>query len=268
MPDSAAPSPAPSAAPQGPGTTRHISPLVVWLLVLVVAAVAFGAVVVASGGIGGVMKMLGLSPATVSTPAPPSAPAASVVPTAPVSAVASSPGLPAEAQNRMYTEQLQSQATIKELLGKKVSIIRMGTPSASGPMARVPVTVVYKSGSTYSGTMALRKYGRMWYFFSMTAASATGGGNTPAPTAFDSAVVAAITGQQATPANQHVLVDGVLGGGFKTIKVTGVTRGAGTATVNVLLSGGTAKPTAGRLVCISKTDGTTPYWFIARFDAR
>ena len=268
MSDSSASStPKPAKTPVRPGS-RRVSPVVIWMLVLVVAAVAFGAVVVTSGGIGGVMQLLGLGSAPVTKTTPPSRPVASVVPTASVAATAAAGALPAAAQARMYAEQLQSQPSINELLEKKIASIKIGAPSASGVTASIPLTVEYVRGSSYSGTMALRKYGKMWYFFSMTAASSTGGGSAPAPTAFDSAVVDVITGQQATVANQDVLVNGVMGGGYKTIKVVKVSKGAGTATVNVLLSGGTATPTNGRFVCISKTDGSTPYWFIARFDAQ
>ena len=255
------------------GSTRRTSPVLVWVLVLVAALVAFGAVVAMSGGIDGVMKMVGLgsAPSTNSTPASTSSkPGGSVVPTSSAAATDTAApaesALPAEAQERVYTEQLLSQESITALVDKKLSTIRFGTAKVSGGSALVPVKLGFTSGQSLSATMKLRKHADLWNFYSIRAAVSDNEG--PVPTEIDSSVVAVFAAQQATAANQKMLVDGVLGGGFKTAKVTSVTKGAGTATVNLQLSGGTAKPSKGGIVCISKTDGTTPYWFIVRFDPR
>lgn len=262
-----------STAPKPAGSTRRISPVLIWVLVLVVALVAFGAVVAMSGGIEGVMELVGLSSAPSSDPAPQSPsskPGGSVVPTSSAAATESvAPAesvLPAVAQERVYAEQLLSQDSILALVNKKLSTIRFGTAKVTGGTALVPVKLGFTNGQSLSATMKLRKHADLWYFYSIRAATSDDEGL--APTEIDSSVVAVIAAQQATPANQKMLVDGVLGGGFTIAKVTGVTKGVGTATVNLQLSGGTAKPSKGGLVCISKTDGSTPYWFIVRFDAR
>jgi len=244
------------------------------MLVLVVALVAFGAVVAMSGGIDGVMQLVGLSSAPTSGATPdgsstPGKPAGSAAPTSSAAATASAPAagtLPASAQERVYTEQLLSQDSIKALVTGKLSTIKFGDATVSADTAEVPVKLGFAGGQSLAATMTLQKYGTLWYFFSIRTASSDD--EVPAPAEIDSSVVAVFAAQQATASNQKMLVDGVLGGGFKTAKVTGVTKGAGTATVNLLLSGGTAKATTGRLVCISKDNGSTPYWFVVRFDAR
>jgi len=255
------------------GSTRRTSPVLVWVLVLVAALVAFGAVVAMSGGIDGVMKLVGLgsTPTSDSAPQSPSSkPSSSVAPTSSAAATDTAApaagALPAEAQELVYTEQLLSQDSITALVNNKLSTIRFGTADVSDDTALVPVKLGFTNGQSLSATMKLRKYADLWYFYSIRAAASDNEG--PAPTEIDSSVIAVFAAQQATASNQKMLVDGVLGGGFKTAKVTGVTKGAGTATVNLQLSGGTAKLSKGSLVCISKTDGSTPYWFVVRLDAR
>jgi hypothetical protein len=70
------------------------------------------------------------------------------------------------------------------------------------------------------------------------------------------------------PGTQELITQGILGGGFKTAEVGKITMGARTATVDVTLSGGTDPESQGRLVCVSKTDGATTYWFVASFEKR
>lgn len=165
----------------------------------------------------------------------------------------------------MYREQLQSQATIGDLVNNELSSLRLGTPNVLASSATVPVTATYRSGSSVSGTMTLRKYNGLWYFYSLTG---SGGGSAARPGAIDSSVVSVITRQQATAANQQMITKGILGGGFKTATITGVSKGSGTATVNFNMTGGSARPQKGQFVCISKRDGASTYWFVARFTSK
>ena len=301
MTDTAADSPTPKQAT----AVKHSIPVIVSLLVLLLAAVAFGGAVVMSGGVNEALNLVGLgTPSTkaelTSTQIPrkpagskPTAPAsgATTSSTDPAAAATSTPaattgssaaavkaaatttkpkpsrnpGLPSAARAAMYREQVQSQAAIAKLVNNNIASLTLGTPRKSTSSAQVPVTVAMRDGSAISGTMSFRKYNGLWYFFSLTA---SGGGSTAYPGAVSSSVVAIITREQATKANQAMITNGVLGGGFKTATVTGVSKGAGTATVNVKLSGGTAAAKNGQFVCISQTDGPTTYWFLTRFAAK
>ena len=165
----------------------------------------------------------------------------------------------------MYRGQLRSQRPIGKLVANQVVNLRLGTPSKSATKATVPLTVTYRDGSKVSGTMTLNKYDSRWYFAGLATA---GDQPTPTPGTINSSVVQTIVRQQATRANQSMIVNGILGGGFKNAAVTSVSGGSGTTTVNVALSGGTSAPKNGQFVCISQTEGSTKYWFIARFAAK
>jgi len=175
------------------------------------------------------------------------------------------PGLPASARIAMYRGQLRSQRPIGKLVNNQIASLTLGIPRKSATKATVPLTVSYRDGSTASGTMTLNKYNSRWYFAGLATANDQ---PTPNPDSISSSVVQTIVRQQATRANQSMIVNGILGGGFKTATVTSVSGGSGTATVNVALSGGTSAPKNGQFVCISQNDGPTTYWFIARFAAK
>jgi hypothetical protein len=175
--------------------------------------------------------------------------------------------LPASASEAMYREQLESQESITALVDDKIATLSLGTPVVTDVMATVPVRVEYRSDSSVSGVMTLKKYDGLWYFFSITAA-----GSEPSAVqkdaAVDPAVVKVITEQQATPANQEMITDGLLGGGYKTLRVRSVSKGSGTAKVNVALSGGSEAASDGQFLCIKKTDGDSTYWFITKFSEK
>lgn len=239
---------------------KRVSPVLVWMLVLIAAGGAFAAAVVYAGGWSGVNGMLSNLIASIQTPATP--PAKNPVASATVSAVGT---LPPDAQARMYVEQVESQGSIARLAGGEVVSFDLGTPVTAGDSADVPLTVRFTDGSHISGVAALRKYDGTWYFFSLRAAGKPDRALETTP-AIDPAVVSAITVGQALPTQQELITDGVLSGGFKKATVTGVVPGAGTKTVNVSLSGGREATQTGRFVLIQKTDGPDTYWFIARFE--
>lgn len=170
------------------------------------------------------------------------------------------------AQAKLYREQLQSQAQIIRLVDGEVSSIGIGTPSASASLASIPLSVSYKTSSPVSGTMTLVNTDGLWYFSSISA----GGGNAAVakPQSVDSGVVSTITQQQADAGCQALIEEGLVEGGFKTARVDGVSKGAGTATVNVTLQGGTLDRKSARFVLISKTDSGKKYWFLTRFELK
>jgi len=170
------------------------------------------------------------------------------------------------AQAKMYREQLQSQAQIIRLVDGEVSSIGIGTPSASASQASIPLSVSYKTSSPVSGTMTLVNTNGLWYFSSISA----GGGNAAVakPQSVDSGVVNTITEQQSDADCQALIEEGLVEGGFKSARVDGVSKGAGTATVNVTLQGGTLDRKSARFVLISKTDSGKKYWFLTRFELK
>ena len=117
--------------------------------------------------------------------------------------------------------------------------------------------------------MSLRKFGDLWYFFAFSRDGANTQSNDAAsPESFDSGVVSTITSEQAEPGTQDMISTGILGGGYHQVVVDGVQMGDRTATVDVTLSGGKSPSAKGRLVCISKSEAGTTYWFVARFEKR
>lgn len=257
-------SPAPSTAPQ-----KRRSGVLVWLLVLLVAGAAFAAALWYAGGPDAISQLGGLVgsfiPASLQSSGgqkPASAPPAAVASATPVGA------LPAEAQQRMFLEQAESREALAALVGGRIASFELGTPVKTEASATVPLTAVFTDGSTISGVIHLKKYKSSWYFFSLTRDTTEDEREGVTPVAFDSGVVSTITQQQALPGTQEILTTGMLDGGYKTVKVEDVKMGPRTATIDVTLSDGSDPASKGRLVCISKTDGATTYWFVARFEKR
>ncbi|MDZ4180171.1 MAG: hypothetical protein U1E29_13215 [Coriobacteriia bacterium] len=162
-------------------------------------------------------------------------------------------------QARMYAEQAASQEQIGKLVRGEISSFNLGAVTRSGSTASVRVTANYASGGSMSGTMVLRDYSGIWYFSSITRDGNSG--STPSAPG-DSGVISAIVTAQA--ANQEIPA-GIISGGYKTLTVSGVSSGSGTASVRISLSGGTSPRTAGTITCVSKDIGGVKYWFITSF---
>lgn len=256
-----------------PTTTRRTGMSVwVWALVLLVAIAALAAAVWWAGGIGAAEKLLGLNNLSVPSFSLPSfggGGSAAVAPAPAPATVASAPVLPPQAQTRLFVEQVQDREELSGLVGGEVYSISLGTPVTSDQSATVPITATYRNGSVVTGQMKLAKYNNLWYFFSIGRNAAAQAGDTAAvPESFDSGVVSTITQQQAQAGTQEMIVKGILGGGYRLVKIDGVRSGPRTATIDVSLSGGSEPATTGRFVCISKVDAGTTYWFVASFEKR
>jgi hypothetical protein len=242
--------PAPTAA-------KHVSPVLVWIVVLLVAAGAFAAAFYWVGGASGVSALLGIG-AQSGAGAPKRANGASAT-----SIVAT---LPPEAEALMYSEQLESQPYLAKLADGEVVSLTLGEPWVAASTAGVPVKVALKDGTIVSGDLTLRKYNGVWYFVSIHGASDKDSDDV-GPGSLDSSIVRVITSEQAAPATQDLIKNGLLGGGYKVVVIDGDVTGSGTKTVNVDLSGGSDSGTEhGRFVLIQKVDGAQTYWFIARFE--
>ncbi|MRS11512.1 MAG: hypothetical protein EG823_00350 [Actinobacteria bacterium] len=167
---------------------------------------------------------------------------------------------PADAQEVMYWEQFASNGTITELVENKFGSFELNQIATTGDKADIRVKGTYRDGTTLSGWMLLRQYDEAWYFTMITR-----DGNpttTPVSGTPDAAVTKAIVERQA--ANQEVL-KAILDGGYKVIAIDDVTTGAGTATVEVTLAGGSDGEAKGKITCISKEIGGVTHWFITGF---
>ena len=169
----------------------------------------------------------------------------------------------------MFSEQVASHEALAHLVDGQIVSFQTGEASVAEASATVPLTATFKDGSTVSGDLSLKRFGDTWYFFALTGSgNQETGASTPSTVGFDEKIVETITQQQAQVGTQELLTKGLVDGGYRSVKVDGVTMGPRTATVDVSMSGGTEPATKGRLVCISKTDGATTYWFVARFEKR
>lgn len=198
-------------------------------------------------------------------PAPAASPATKPVTTpavapAPGDVVAPSAGgtVPAEARERMYWEQVDSQDQIGRLISGKIRSFAFSPQSATATEARLRVSTT--GDATVSGNAVLRAYDGNWFFSSITR-----DGQTPRGAAGrkgDSAVVDTIVKQQI--ASQPVIASFV-DGGYRTINVNNVSMGAGTATISVEFTGGTQARRAGEIVAISKDINGVKHWFLTSF---
>ena len=247
----------------------------VWFVGLLIAIGLLTAAVAWAGGVGQMGKLLGVG--TASLPSFNSAGSGvsggsqttvTTVTAPATSEPASTSPLPAEAQSRMFAEQMESRVAMTDLVQGRISTLSLGIPQVADSSATVPVAATYADGRKMTRTMTFSKYGRTWYFFSLARESGKPSSDAVSPESFDSGVVAAITEQQAAAGTQEMIVKGLLGGGYREAKVDGVQTGPRTATVDVTLTGGSEPKTKGRFVCISKTDAGTTYWFVARFEKR
>ncbi len=192
------------------------------------------------------------TPATSPTPSTPSAPSDSAV--TPVTGVQ----VPAEARERMYWEQVDSQEQITKLVTGKITSFSFTPQSATATEARLRVST--HGDDPISGTAVLRSYDGAWFFSSITRDGNTSRG--AAGRRGDTSVTNTIVNQQAT--SQDV-IGAFVDGGYRSVKVNNVSMGSGTATLDVEFGGGTKARTAGQIVAISKDINGVKHWFLTSF---
>lgn len=182
--------------------------------------------------------------------------------TTPVAAEARVPLPPPDARRTMFWEQVASAEQIESLVADEIGAFEFGQVTLEGDVASLPVRAVYRDGSSLSGTLVLRQHGGAWYF-----ARITRDGNpptTPVRGDGDEDVISSIVEAQA--ANQEV-PRALVSGAYSGMTISRVTRGSGTAMMDVTFIGPAAGSDGGQVTCIRKEiDGTT-YWFIASFSA-
>lgn len=167
---------------------------------------------------------------------------------------------PGEAQEVMYWEQIASAEQLSDLVDGKFASFELGQVATNSATADIKVTGTYSEGGTLSGWLLLREYNDAW-FFSMI----TRDGNpttTPVSGTADMAVARAIA--EGNAANQEI-PEAIVDGGYKKIAIDKVTKGSGTALVNVTFSGGSLPEAEGEITCISKDVNGVTKWFVTGF---
>lgn len=167
---------------------------------------------------------------------------------------------PADAQEVMFWEQMASAVTIAELVDDKFASFTVTKVSSGTEAATVGITAAYRDGVTVNGSIVLRSYNEAWFVASMSKDGAVQA--TPVAGAADEAVAKAIA--EGCAANQEIPA-AIIDGGYKLITVDKVTKGSGTAMIDVTFSGGTATTTKGQITCISKEIGGVIHWFVTGF---
>jgi hypothetical protein len=217
----------------------------------------------------------GAAPAGITTAAPDPIGDAFVLP----------PGVSQELAQRMYVEQLQSQANLKELATGGITSLRVTSVRASGPgSAAAFVTARFADGSSAPGVIQLVRAGDAWYFMSFTglgtskisgSADTVGDGTVKASeqsnaqviaesgvTTFDYAVTNAFLGFQT--ANQSIAVS-VVGGEITEIAFGQPKEGVGTTVVPVTMGGAGVPETRGEAVLIKKRVAGRDHLFLTGF---
>ena len=192
------------------------------------------------------------TPATAPAPSSPSAPDDTDV------TPATTVQVPAEARERMYWEQVDSQEQIGKLVTGKVTSFSLAPQSATASEARLRVST--QGEGPISGTAVLRAYDSAWFFSSITRDGNTSLG--PAGRRGDTSVINTIVDQQA---QSQDVIGAFVDGGYRTVKVNNVSMGSGTATLDVEFGGGSKPRRAGQIVCISKDISGQKHWFLTSF---
>lgn len=229
------------------------------------------AILVVVGAIVGIAFALGVGPfsapesESAKTPTPSTDTADQPAEQAPAPAPAPTPAaavtLPStDAQAVVYWEQVASEEQIADLVADKYATLEFSQIATGGDKADVRVKATYRDGKVMNGWLLLRKYGEAWYFAMITRDGHPT--TTPVNGVADMDVAKTIAEQQS--ANQEVM-KALLDGGFTKITVNRVTKGSGTAMIDVSFSGGSAAESKGQITCISKTESGTSRWFITGF---
>jgi hypothetical protein len=239
-----------------------------WFLLLLIAVGMLGAAVAWAGGVGEVGKLLGtpnLSLPSFSFPGFGGGPSSGGGATPPVTDRRSVTALPADAQSRMFSQQIKSRARLTDLVEGRILTMTFGTPITAENSATVPCTAAYRDGSKITGNLIFTKYKSVWYFTSLVSQPTS---DEVSPASFDSGVASTIAQQQAEPDTQEMIAKDLLTGAYQQVKIDGVHRGPRTATVDFTVTERSDSPTKGRFVLVSKTDAGSTFWFVARFEKR
>ncbi len=267
-----------------PGKAKSNKTLFAGMLVFVLLA-AFAAAFYFLGGVDLVSNGLG-GLFSASTPAP-SSPSGESKPGAAVPATSTAsgglnlpPGVDEAFAKRMYVEQLESEANIQKLVTDKVASFEFGKVSAVDGGTEVELRANFRDKTSGKGVLGLAQKQGSWYFVFVSGkrGAATGGqadsvssgstqGFTTNDTAFndkpvDTDVLNAILDQQV---KSQDIFKGIVDGTFTNLTVDKVTQGAGTATLEITLTGPKSAAMKGRVLCISKDIDGTPTWFITSF---
>lgn len=185
-------------------------------------------------------------------------------------------GVDAAFAQRVYAEQLDSQANIARLVGGDVASFKFGRPLSTEQGVDVPITVAFKDGTRAPGVLGLEQRGSNWFFSYIAGRrEAASGGFADGVSmngddavreldadTVDQGVVKTVLAEQVK--SQDVL-GGIADGSIAGLSVGAPKRSVGTVTLPVSLTRGDGTSTTGNVVCIKKLAEGKDTWFVSSF---
>ncbi len=225
------------------------------VLLVILAAAVFAGAFFLLGGMDLIDDFFGAGDPVVEVPPKPQ-PEPSDVATTTAPVAEDPPSIPAEAQQWMYWEQVDSQEQIGRLVSGDIERLTLSNPRVGSDDATLRV----QTSEGVTGEVVLRNHDGAWFFERISAGTARSRG--PEGREGDTSVVETIVKEQA---ESQDVIGAFVDGGYTTIDVVEVQNGPGTATITVRLGGGTKPAREGSIVAISKDIRGTTHWFLARF---
>lgn len=208
--------------------------------------------------VSGLVDMIPSRPAP--TPAASGATSRTVEPTA----TASTLYVPAGAHRgdilESFAEQIESNEQVSDLVAGRFASFDIGGVKKDDGRANITVVATYAGGGKLKGTLGLRKFGDDWFFTSLRREGVDYDRDLlPDSAMVDYALINTITREQA---EYQDVFSALVAGRYRRMEITGVKRGVGTCVVSAVLWGGKSVAARIEIICITKTLGGDPYWFI------
>jgi len=269
-------------------TSRSRGRVLLPVLLFLLAIAVFGAALYFVGGVDYVNTLF--SSVTGGSPSKPSTPAAAVVPTPTPTPVATGlvlpPGVSEELAQRMYVEQIESQANLEKMADGEIVSFEITSVETKNERSAVFVRARFADGSAAPGVIQFVRIEGIWYFMSITGLRPSNVGGSAETiqrgsvedgersnaeviaesgvTVFDEAVMTTVLEQQR--ANQSIIV-AMIDGSLTDLKLGAPGKGAGTTTVPSTLTGPKSAPVAGEAVLIHKSVDAEDLTFLTMFRA-
>lgn len=165
---------------------------------------------------------------------------------------------------RMYAEQLDSQSSIKGLVGGDVVTFNITGRTVTSTTADLQLRVVGKNGAVRRGNMTLFKADGKWYFSTISRTGTTSSANSSTD-GYDVGVLNTILSEQAAHSDTTAkLVDGT----YQQVRVGKPKAGHNSVVLPVIFTGKARKAVSGEITAVKRTSGGAESWFVVSFNAR
>lgn len=165
---------------------------------------------------------------------------------------------------RMYAEQLDSQASIKGLVGGDVVTFNITGRTVTANTADLQLRVVNKSGVVRRGVMKLFKADGKWYFSTISRTGTTSSADSSTD-GYDVGVLNTILAEQTAHSDSTAkLVDGT----YQQVRVGKPKAGHNSVVLPVIFNGKGRRATTGEITAVKRTSGGEDAWFVVSFNAR